>query len=56
MTKLAPRELRDLIFTELIIFSRFTRLHPRDWIEPLTKVLQAPDKSLPDEATKLAKL
>jgi hypothetical protein len=53
---LAPRELRDLTFTELIVFSRFTRLHPRDWVEPLTKVLQAPDKSLPDEATKFAKL
>ena len=53
---LAPRELRDLTFTELIVFSRFTRLHPRDWIEPLTKVTQAPDKSLPDETAQLAKL
>ena len=53
---LAPRELRDLTFTELIVFSRFTRLHPRDWIEPLTKVAQASDKSLPDETMKFAKL
>jgi hypothetical protein len=53
---LAPRELRDLTFTELIVFSRFTRLHPQNWIEPLTKVAVAPNETLPDETARLAAL